>query len=159
MQLVTEDERFIDPQEIISSLPEKANLASLSWGEFEHLVRDLFEKEFANTTAEVKITRASRDGGVDVMVLDTDAVRGGKTMIQAKHYSKPVGVNAVRELYGVVIKERAIKGILVTTSHFTAAARVEADNMPITLIDQPELIGLLEKHGHKFRIERRKKPT
>ncbi|MGI9437793.1 MAG: restriction endonuclease [Geminicoccaceae bacterium] len=159
MQLVTEDERFIDPQDVLSSLPDKANLASISWGEFEHLIRDLFEKEFASTAAAVRVTRVSRDGGVDVVVLDTDAVRGGKIMIQGKHYFKPVGVNAVRELYGVVINERATKGLLVTTSHFTAAAHEAVKNLPIYPVDQPELIALLEKHGHSFRVNRGERPA
>jgi restriction system protein len=140
-------------------LPDKANLASISWAEFEHLIRDLFEKEFASSSAEVHVTRASRDGGVDVVVFDTDPVRGGKIMIQAKHYSKPVGVNAVRELYGVVINERATKGLLVTTSHFTAAAHEAVKDLPIYLIDQPKLIWLLEKHDHSFRIDRGEKPA
>ena len=75
-------------------------------------------------------------------------------MIQAKHYARPVGVAAVRELYGVVVKEGVIKGIFVTTSHFTATAHEEVKDLPINLIDQPGLIALLEKHGHQLPIDR-----
>jgi restriction system protein len=37
----------------------------MDWQDFEHLIRELFEKEFSGRGAEVKITQASRDRGVD----------------------------------------------------------------------------------------------
>jgi|TARA_B100000809_G_scaffold194875_1_gene194162 restriction system protein len=41
------------------------NLAAMAWEDFEHLVRELLEKEFGEGDAEVKITQASRDRGVE----------------------------------------------------------------------------------------------
>jgi hypothetical protein len=35
----------------------------MEWGDFEHLIRELFEKEFASRGGEVKVTQASSDGG------------------------------------------------------------------------------------------------
>jgi restriction system protein len=66
----------------------------------------------------VRITRASRDGGVDAIAFDPDPIRGGKIVIQAKRYTNPVGVSAVRDLFGTVHNEGATKGILVTTSDY-----------------------------------------
>ena len=54
---------------------------------FEHLIREIFEKEFSANGGEVKITQASRDGGVDAVVFDPDPIRGGKIIIQAKRYT------------------------------------------------------------------------
>jgi restriction system protein len=94
------------------------NLAAIGWEEFEHLIRELFEKEFSAGGGEVKVTQASRDGGVDAIAFDPDPIRGGKIVIQAKRYTNTVDVSAVRDLYGTVMAEGATKGILVTTSGF-----------------------------------------
>jgi restriction system protein len=87
-------------------------------GRFEHLIRELFEKEFTLNGGEVKVTQASSDGGVDAVAFDPDPIRGGKIVIQAKRYTNTVGVAAVRNLYGKVLNEGANKGILVTTSDY-----------------------------------------
>jgi restriction system protein len=69
----------------------------------------------------VKITRASRDGGVDAVAFDPDPIRGGKILLQAKRYKNTVSVSIVRDLYGTVLNEGATKGILVTTADNEAA--------------------------------------
>lgn len=40
---------------------------------------------FARNGGEVRVTQASRDGGVDAIILDPDPLRGGKIVVQAKH--------------------------------------------------------------------------
>lgn len=94
----------------------------------------MFEKEFSRIRGEVKITQASRDGGVDAVAYDNDPVRGGKIVIQAKRYAHTVGVSAVRDLYGTVQHEGAMKGILVTTASFGSDAYEFAKDKPLTLI-------------------------
>ena len=89
---------------------------------------------------------------MDAIVFDPDPLRGGKIVIQAKRYTNTVDVSAVRDLYGAVINEGAVKGILVTTSHFGPDAYSFAKDKPLTLLNGNELLGLLEKHGYKFRI-------
>ena len=58
-------------------LEQEANLAAMPWEDFEHLVRQLFEWEFGRHGAEVRLTRASRDRGVDAIIFDPDPLRGG----------------------------------------------------------------------------------
>ncbi|MDT5039450.1 MAG: restriction system protein [Actinoplanes sp.] len=48
------------------------------------------------------------------------------TIIQAKHYKNVVGVNHIRELAGAMEEKKAGRGILVTTSWFTASGRQKA---------------------------------
>jgi len=124
----------------------------MDWQDFEHLIRELFEKEFSGRGAEVKVTQASRDRGVDAIVFDPDPIRGGKYVIQAKRYTNTVDVSAVRDLCAVVNKEGASRGILVTTSTYGADAYAFANNEPVTLLNGAELLGLLKKHGYSFRI-------
>jgi restriction system protein len=146
------DKRFIESQEVISSLDQTNNLATMPWQDFEVLIRDLFSKEFSNKDAEVKVTRASKDGGVDAVVFDPDPIRGGKFVIQAKRYTNTVGVSSVRDLYGTVMNEGANRGILVTTASYGPDAYEFSKDKPITLINGNELLHLLDKHGHKAHI-------
>ncbi|MDE2256734.1 MAG: restriction endonuclease [Xanthomonadaceae bacterium] len=147
------DSRFVPSHDVASHLKEGTNLASLGWEEFEHLIRQLFEKEFAREGSEVKVTQSSRDGGVDAVIFDPDPIRGGKIVIQAKRYTNTVGVSAVRDLYGTVLNEGASKGILVTTSSFGPDTYAFARNKPLTLLDGANLVYLLGKQGYKARID------
>lgn len=147
------DERFIEGYSVIDSINEGVNLAAIDWKDFENLISEVFGQEFSGNGGEVKITQASRDGGVDAVAFDPDPIRGGKIVIQAKRYTNVVGVSAVRDLYGTLMNEGAMKGILVTTSYFGNDAYDFANGKPIQLIDGGQLLGLLEKHGHKARID------
>ena len=141
------DKRLIDSKNIV--VDEGTNLAIMDWTEFEHLVRELFEKEFSKSGGEVRVTQASRDGGVDAIVYDPDPIRGGKIVIQAKRYTNTVSVSAVRDLYGTVINEGANSGILITTSDYGGDSYEFAKNKPLKLLNGGHLLGLLEKHGKK----------
>lgn len=153
MRLNTEDKRFVDAKEILSHMANGENLATMDWEDFEHLCRELFEKAFADSGAEVKVTQASRDQGVDAVIFDPDIIRGGKIVVQAKRYTNIVGVSAVRDLYGATMNEGANKGILVTTSHYGPDAYEFAKDKPITLLNGEELLGLLQQYGYSFKID------
>ncbi|MBM3204532.1 restriction endonuclease, partial [Candidatus Uhrbacteria bacterium] len=134
MSLNKKDKRFIETKEVLDRLGGETNLAAMDWQDFESLIAELFEKEFADKGAEVKVTQASRDRGVDAVVFDPDPIKGGKFIIQAKRYTNTVDVSAVRDLCAVVKKEGASRGILVTTSSYGADAYTFAQNEPITLL-------------------------
>lgn len=153
LELDRSDRRFRDHYEVAAGIDDSTNLAAMNWEDFEHLVRELFEAEFSSAGVEVRVTRASRDGGVDAIVLDPDPIRGGKIVIQAKRYTNTVSVAAVRDLYGTVLNEGATKGILVTTSDYGADSYEFAKNKPITLLNGSNLLHMLEKHGTKARID------
>lgn len=147
------DTRFVDPKAVMSNLTDGENLASMDWEDFEHLCRELFERVFASAGATVSVTQASRDQGVDAIIHDPDPIRGGKMVIQAKRYVNTVDVSAVRDLWGTVSHEGAMKGLLVTTSQFGPDAYAFAQDKPISLINGSELLFLLEQNGYKFRID------
>jgi len=148
-----EDKRFVEGYAVADTLDEKTNLAAMDWLDFENLIREVFEKEFSKGGGEVRITQASRDGGVDAIAFDPDPIRGGKIVIQAKRYTNTVGVSAVRDLYGTVHNEGATKGILVTTSDFGPDAYAFARDKPLTLLSGGNLLHLLEQHGHSAKID------
>lgn len=149
----TQDKRFVSSYEVVNRIDESVNLAAIDWQDFENLIREVFEKEFSSSGGEVKITQASRDGGVDAVAFDPDPIRGGKIVIQAKRYTNVVGVSAVRDLYGTTMNEGATKGILVTTANYGPDAYEFAKGKPLTLLNGSNLLHLLEKHGHKAKID------
>jgi len=75
------DDRFIDSEYIIHTIDDSKNIAMMNWKDFEHLIRELFEKEFSRIGGKVKVTQASRDGGVDAIIFDPDPITGGKIII------------------------------------------------------------------------------
>jgi restriction system protein len=152
MELKRDDDRFVESKEVLDQIRPEDNLAAMEWEDFEHLVRELFEKEFAQTGGEVRVTQASRDRGVDAIAFDPDPIRGGKFVIQAKRYNMVVPVSAVRDLYGTMIAEGATKGILVTTSYYGRDSREFAKDKPITLIDGENLVHMFQKHGRNVHI-------
>ena len=153
MEMRRDDERFVSGRELADTLDDSVNLAMMDWEDFEHLIRELFEQEFSSSGGEVKVTQASRDGGVDAVAFDPDPIRGGKIVIQAKRYTNTVGVAAVRDLYGTILNEGATKGILVTTTDYGSDAYEFAKDKPLVLIGGANLLHLLEKHGHRAKID------
>jgi len=148
-----DDRRIIENRDIAEGLESESNLALMPWEDFEHLIRQLFEWEFSDKGIEVKVTRASHDRGVDAIMFDPDPLRGGKYVLQAKRYTRPVDVAAVRDLYGTILNEGANRGILVTTSSYGPDAYEFSKDKPISLVDGPNLILMLQRHGRKYRID------
>lgn len=142
------DKRFVDQADLLSGLNDRTNLMDLNPTEFEQLVSNLFTR----MGLDAKLTRSSRDGGVDCIAFDTRPIIGGKIVIQAKRYKNTVDVSAVRDLYGTMSHEGASKGILVTTSGYGKAAFEFVKDKPIELIDGGNLLYLLEQNGIRARI-------
>ena len=142
------DKRFVEQSDVLADLDARPNLMDLNPFEFENLIANLFKQ----IGLETKLTRSSRDGGVDVVAYDTRPVIGGKVVIQAKRYKNTVGVSAVRDLYGTMLNEGANKGILVTTSGYGPDAFDFAKDKPIELMDGGQLLYLLDQVGVKARI-------
>lgn len=147
-----EDKRFIEAKTIGSKI-EGFNIAMMHWQDFEHLIRELFEKKYSKEGMKVEITQSSKDGGVDAVMYNSDPIIGGKYIIQAKKYTNVVGVSAVRELYGAVMNEQALKGILVTTSYYGNAAYEFAKANRIKLLDGGNLLQMLLEYGYNVRID------
>ncbi len=142
------DKRFIEQGDVLSELEARPNLMDLTPSEFENLVSNLFSK----MGLETKLTRASKDGGVDAVAFDPRPILGGKVVIQAKRYRNTVGVSAVRDLFGTMMNEGASKGIIVATSSYGPDAYNFSKDKPMELIDGGGLLYLLDQIGVKARI-------
>ena len=111
--------------------------------EFEEVCRRLLIR----MGLAVEMTKASGDGGIDLVAVFDKPVVGGKFIVQCKRYAGSVGVSVVRDLYGVVMGERANKGILITTGRFTQSGSEFAKDKNIELIDGKQLLALLKEYG------------
>jgi restriction system protein len=135
--------KFVEEMDVVAGLDSRPDLLDLKPVEFEHLIRQLFE------TIGMKswVTQASRDEGVDGVAYNEDPIVGGLCIIQAKRYSKIVGLEAVHALAGVMDDKHAAKGVLVTTSWVGKASRdFAARNGRIEIIEGRHLKSMLLEH-------------
>ena len=123
-----------------------SGLDTLSGIEFEGLITRLLER----MGFRAEMTKASGDGGIDIVATLDQPLTGGRYLIQCKRYAEDslVGAATVREFYGALTADRrAVKGILITTSGFTSQAQEFAGGLPIELIGRDQLQRLLEQNG------------
>ena len=129
------DQILIDPNSVY-------NLES--W-EFEELVAEVYSRN----GFRAKVTQRTRDGGRDVIATCEVGGVSYSTYFECKQQGarRPVGVEIVRGLYGVMERDRIDKGVIVTTSRFTRDAIKEAEmlNGRIKLVDFHELQRLMKK--------------
>ncbi len=144
-QIQDKDARFVEGYSVARGLQRGTNLATMPWQDFENLIRELFEKLFSKHGGSCKVTRASRDGGVDAVAFNPDPISGGKFIIQAKRYTNLVSPSAVRDLYGTLQHEGANKAILVTTSDYGGDSYSFAKDKPIQLLNGSHLLHYLKE--------------
>ncbi|MDG1332581.1 MAG: restriction endonuclease [Crocinitomicaceae bacterium] len=102
--------------------PEK--LYQLTPRKFEELIASML-KDFGFT---VELTKASRDGGRDIIASMKNAVTNFLAFVECKRYApdNKIGVGIIRQVSGVHHLRKPSKSIIVTTSFFTKNAKEEA---------------------------------
>jgi restriction system protein len=114
-------------------------LNGMSWREFELLVGEAFRLQGYRV---IEHGGAGPDGGVDLVLR-----KGTEThFVQCKQWKAyKVGVDVVRELYGVMAANGAAGGFVITSGSFTPDARAFADGRNVKLVDGPKLFGLIQQ--------------
>lgn len=132
---------------VLAEDPSRAYL--LSPRRFEELVGRILE----DLGYSVTITPVQKDGGYDLLAeakLETGTVL---TLVECKKWSSrnPVGVEIVRNLYGVLGVQNVTNAMIVTTSHFTRDARQLQDTIKyrLSLKDYRSLAEWLERYGSR----------
>jgi hypothetical protein len=131
-------------------LTKGKNLSELHWREFEKLIGELLE----DNGWKVEVMRGTKDGGVDIVSTMQDPILGSlKALWQAKKYqhNNKVGLASLREFSGILERERATKGIVVTTSTFTKGAIqwVQKDIYRLTAMDGKAINEWVRKKIHE----------
>jgi HJR/Mrr/RecB family endonuclease len=131
--------------------PIRRHLLSYEPRQFEYFLRDLLIRSGFH---QVEVTKYSQDGGIDVNTLPGQLswpIRSLLIQLQAKRWLHTVGRREVAELRGSLQPHAA--GCIVTTSHYSRAALIEATSpgkVPINLIDGYQLAGLVNSLGLKL---------
>lgn len=114
-------------------------LKGMGWREFEVLVSEAFRLQGWQVA---ETGGGGADGGVDLVLR-----RDGEThLVQCKQWRAfKVGVQVVRELYGVMAARGAAGGFVVTSGRFTEEATAFASGRNVRLIDGPKLFGLIRQ--------------
>jgi restriction system protein len=118
---------------------------SVSPDRFEKLVLDLLLKlGYGGAFGSGIHLGRSGDGGIDG-VIQQDKLGLDLIYVQAKRWQGNVGPATVREFAGALSAHRANKGVIITTSSFTAEAKKDAERMAgrIALIDGSQLASLM----------------
>lgn len=129
--------------EVAAGLDGRTNLSLMDPFDFEQLIRELL---LEMTGADARVTRRSKDDGIDGVLFDCTAVLGGEFIVQAKRYRNVVPANDVRALAGVMHDKRANHAIFVTTAWFSDDGRRFALDNRVRLVEGPELKHLLRMH-------------
>jgi restriction endonuclease Mrr len=114
-------------------------LQALDWRQFERVLGSIFR----NQGFQSELGPGSGDGGIDLRLISKDAVGPIITLVQAKkwHPSRPIPLEIVAALYGVVEAENANRGLIATTSRFLPSAQEFAEARGTRLVlAGPEII-------------------
>jgi restriction system protein len=113
------------------------SLRDLPWKRFEDVLAEAYRRQGYHVE---EMLGGGPDGGVDLLLRKN----GNLVVVQCKRWrGKPVPVQIVRELYGVMIDQRASAAKLVATTTFTADAVAFAKGKPIELVDSNALLRLV----------------
>lgn len=152
------DARAAAGTEALDQTDDAAVVAEVSWQErlleallsmdpaaFERLCQRLLrEAGFSRT----QVTGRSGDGGIDGLGVYRLSLVSFQVFFQAKRWRNAVGSKEVRDFRGAMAG-RGEKGLLITTSTFTADAKAESTRdgaPPVDLVDGAALCDLLVQH-------------
>jgi len=111
--------------------------------DFEKVVAEIYY----NLGFDVELTPVAKDGGKDIIVVGNENGQPFVHLIECKRHStrNPVGVSIVREFDSIVRREKANRGIIVATAHFTKDAKKEKEKYYKGVIEFEEFHKLFER--------------
>lgn len=140
-QLPAEDAAEADTQGEVRIIEDEwredllSRILRLSPNAFERLCQRLLRE---NGFVQVQVTGRSGDSGIDGHgVLQMGRLISFPVLFQCKRWQNPVGASVVRDFLGAMLG-RADRGLIITTSTFTTAAREEVSRNgvpPVDLVD------------------------
>lgn len=111
--------------------------------EFEKMVRELLDKQ----GYEVQLTKQTRDGGKDLIVVQKSLLGQFSIYVECKKYDthRPISVGLIRELYGTITADAVTAGMMITTSYFTKDAKEFTERIKhrMSLVDFNDLASAL----------------
>lgn len=112
-----------------------ADIDKMEGVQFENYLGYLFRAQ----GYKVAVTKAAGDFGAD-LIIEKD---GKRIVVQAKRYSKNVGIKAVQEAQASIAHYGAVQAWVVSNSDYTQAAYELAKSNRVRLINREELIDII----------------
>ena len=118
---------------------DRSALEAISWSDFEVLTAEVFRRK---GFAVERRGGNGADGGIDLQMWHGK----DKYLVQCKQWkSAKVGVNVVRELFGVMSAEGAVGGFVVASGDFTKDAQKFAEGRSIELVSTDLMLRLVQQ--------------
>jgi hypothetical protein len=148
------DERYRQAEELSRPLREKVQNYKNAQRDYQRRREEYwlslrgveFEKSLARLYSDlgyaVEITKGSGDEGVDLFLRKDEKV----IVVQCKGHGKPIGVGAIRDLYGAMIHFEANSAVLACPSGFTVGVIKFASDKLIQLISATEIVEMVENN-------------
>ncbi|MGR3467640.1 MAG: restriction endonuclease [Shimia sp.] len=157
----TPDENLEEAHERLEALLAQQILTqtrAVSPAQFEQVILDLLlAMGYGGVAGKARHIGGAGDDGVDG-VIDQDMLGVDQIYVQAKRYGadNTIGAGAIRDFFGALSLKRATKGIFLTTSSFSEAARRTAADIGarIVLIDGDILARMMIRHDVGCRTKR-----
>lgn len=120
-------------------------IRSLAPDRFEVFVAELIRQR----GYKAEVTPYQGDHGIDIIAY---APNGEKEVVQCKKYQGQVGEPALRDFYGAMMHEQAVRGWFVTSGVFTDQAAAWAEDKPIDLVDGERLLSIIRSSNMEDEI-------
>lgn len=122
---------------LFASAKDLDAIRNMSWQNFERLVGEAYRMQGYRVRES---GGGGADGGVDLWL----SCDGQITLVQCKQWrSSKVGVQVVREMYGIMTAEKADGVIIATVGEYTKDAAEFARGKPIELLTGKRLVKLI----------------
>ena len=122
----------------VATRTDVAVLNEISWDEFEMLIGEHFRRQGFQVS---RLGGDGPDGGVDIVLKN----KSETYLVQCKQWKAyKVGVQPVRELFGVMSARGATGGYVVTSGVFTDEAQDFASGLNLELIDGRKLRQIID---------------
>ncbi|CAG0975927.1 DNA topoisomerase 1 [Geobacteraceae bacterium] len=117
----------------VASRPGFSTLNEMSWEDFERLVAEYYRRSGFQVTRE---GGNGPDGGIDLILRQ----KSETYLVQCKQWKAfKVGVQPMREFYGVMASRGAAGGYFVTSGEYTEEAKAFVRGLNIELVDGRKL--------------------
>jgi len=100
----------------------------------------LAEQVYRRLGYRVQHVGQTGDHGIDVLLINPN---NQKEIVQCKQWSKPVGEATLRDLYGAMMHDQAVRGWLWAPRGFSGPAKAWAQGKAIVLVDDSEINRLI----------------
>jgi restriction system protein len=123
------------------------DIFKLSPRKYEELIAELLD----DMGYEVTLTKATRDGGKDILASMKTECGDFLCLVEAKRYrqDRKIGVSLVRTLYGTLCDFKATSGMVVTTSSYSPDAQAFQQNhqYQLSLRDYTDVARWIQQYG------------